>query len=77
MLTRFDGTSVDMTSLKCAKSNPVGCALGALDIFFASEYDLVNTLDRRQEDEDPRIQAVQSEYLDRQYRVINRNISAR
>jgi hypothetical protein len=72
MLARFDGNNVDMTSLKCAKSNPVGCVLGLLDTLFTNEYDSVNTLDRRQEDEDPRIQAIKSECLDRPYSVINR-----
>jgi hypothetical protein len=72
MFTRFDGTSVNMTSLKGVKSNPVGYALGAIDILFANKDDLVNTLDPRQADEDPRIQAIKSECLDRQYRVINR-----
>jgi hypothetical protein len=63
MFTRFDGISVDMTSLKGVKSNPVDYALGAMDILFANKDDLVDTMDPRNADQGPRIQAIKSECL--------------
>jgi hypothetical protein len=41
----FDGTKIDLVSLKCVKSNPIGYALHVMCVLFAKEGDLVNTLD--------------------------------
>jgi hypothetical protein len=60
---RFDGTELDMVTLKGSRSNPVGYALRAVDSLFKNKSDLVNTLDPRTADDDDRIRAINGTYL--------------
>ena len=52
-----------MLTLKGNRSNPVGYALGAVDMLFKDKNDLVNTLDPKTADQDNRIRAIQGTCL--------------